>query len=89
MISKNIFLALFANPAQSDSPVEKCIFFESKRHPKGNGHLLYLMILINNGTWNTYTFIKTTYIKKLLLDFIKAFDSVNHPPYRSTVSIVI
>ncbi|XP_045455043.1 uncharacterized protein LOC123664556 [Melitaea cinxia] len=27
--------ALFTNPVQSDSPVEKCIFFESKRHPKG------------------------------------------------------
>ncbi|CAH2098143.1 unnamed protein product [Euphydryas editha] len=27
--------ALFTNSAQSDSPIEKCIFFESKRHPKG------------------------------------------------------
>lgn len=48
MISKNMFLALFTNPAQSDSPVEKCIFFESKRHPKGKGHLLYLLFLISN-----------------------------------------
>lgn len=66
-----MFLALFTNPAQSDSPVEKCIFFESKRHPKGKGHLLYSLFLINNGTWNYICHFELAIAKNRYLIFSK------------------